>query len=94
MVLDENGHEVRLWGNDPQQIKEINEQHTNEHYLPGAKLSESIVAYTDLKAAIGDADALLFGRWGEIFADDIVAAAMIDVAVTTARRRASTWRRS
>ena len=60
MVLDENGHEVRLWGNDPQQIKEINEQHTNEHYLPGAKLSESIVAYTDLKAAIGDADALLF----------------------------------
>ena len=43
MVLDENGHDVRLWGNDPKQIKEINEQHTNEHYLPGAKLSEAIV---------------------------------------------------
>ena len=26
MVLDENGHEVRLWGNDPQQIKEIKEK--------------------------------------------------------------------
>jgi len=60
MVLDENGHDVRLWGNDPKQIKEINEQHTNEHYLPGAKLSEAIVAYTDLKAAIQEADALLF----------------------------------
>lgn len=60
MVLDENGHDVRLWGNDPKQIKEINEQHTNEHYLPGAKLSEAIVAYTDLKAAIKEADALLF----------------------------------
>jgi glycerol-3-phosphate dehydrogenase (NAD(P)+) len=60
MVLDENGHDVRLWGNDPKQIKEINEQHTNEHYLPGAKLSEAIVAYTDLKAAINEADALLF----------------------------------
>ncbi|HEX5351368.1 MAG TPA: NAD(P)H-dependent glycerol-3-phosphate dehydrogenase [Trichococcus sp.] len=60
MVLDENGHDVRLWGNDPKQIKEINERHTNEHYLPGAKLSEAIVAYTDLKAAINEADALLF----------------------------------
>jgi len=60
MVLDENGHEVRLWGNDPEQAKEINEQHTNAHYLPGAKLSEAIVAYTDLKAAIANADALLF----------------------------------
>ena len=60
MVLDENGHDVRLWGNDPKQIKEINEQHTNEHYLPGAKLSEAIVGYTDLKAAIKEADALLF----------------------------------
>lgn len=60
MVLDENGHEVRLWGNDPKQIKEINEEHTNEHYLPGAKLSEAIVGYTDLKAAIKEADALLF----------------------------------
>lgn len=60
MVLDENGHEVRLWGNDPQQINEINEQHTNEHYLGGAKLSEAIVGYTDLKAAIKEADALLF----------------------------------
>lgn len=60
MVLDENGHEVRLWGNDPQQIQEINEQHTNEHYLPGARLSEAIVGYTDLKAAISGADALLF----------------------------------
>ncbi|MGB7474297.1 NAD(P)H-dependent glycerol-3-phosphate dehydrogenase [Trichococcus sp.] len=60
MVLDENGHDVRLWGNDPKQIKEINEQHTNEHYLPGAKLSEAIVGYTNLKAAINEADALLF----------------------------------
>ncbi len=28
-VLNDNGHEVRLWGNIPEQIDEINEKHTN-----------------------------------------------------------------
>lgn len=60
MVLDENGHKVRLWGNSPDQQKEINEQHTNHHYLSDVVLSESIVAYTDLEEAIEGADAIVF----------------------------------
>ena len=28
-VLNDNGHEVRIWGNIPEQIDEINEKHTN-----------------------------------------------------------------
>ena len=28
-VLNDNGHEVRIWGNIPEQIDEINENHTN-----------------------------------------------------------------
>ena len=60
MVLDENGHEVRLWGNDPEQQKEINEKHTNHHYLPDVVLSESVVAYTDLEKALEGAGAIVF----------------------------------
>ena len=33
MVLADNGHEVRLWGHKPNQINEINQDHTNEKYL-------------------------------------------------------------
>ncbi|MFV0558408.1 MAG: NAD(P)H-dependent glycerol-3-phosphate dehydrogenase [Enterococcus sp.] len=59
-VLSENGHEVRIWGHDPAQIDEINNYHTNRHYLPKLKIPENIVAYTDLKAAIAEVDAILF----------------------------------
>jgi len=59
-VLDENGHEVRVWGNNHEQIDEINHTHTNKHYLPDVKLSPSIVAYTDMEQALNQADAILF----------------------------------
>ncbi len=29
--LNDNGHEVRIWGNIPEQIDEINEKHTNTY---------------------------------------------------------------
>lgn len=60
MVLEENGHEVRLWGHNPEQIREINEQHTNTHYLPDIRLNEAIKGYTDLPQALEGADAVLF----------------------------------
>lgn len=59
-VLNDNGHEVRLWGNIPDQIAEINEQHTNRHYFKDIVLDPSIVAYTDLEAALDQVDAILF----------------------------------
>lgn len=60
MVLSENGHHVNIWGNVPAQIDEINKKHTNEHYLPGLKLRETIVAYTKLEEALKDVDFILF----------------------------------
>lgn len=59
-VLAENGHDVRIWGNLPAQINEINTYHTNRHYLPDNKIPDSIVAYTDLAEAIAECDAILF----------------------------------
>lgn len=60
MVLNENGHEVRLWGNHANQMQEINEKHSNSHYLPDVLLDENIKGYTDLKAAVKNVDVVLF----------------------------------
>lgn len=60
LVLEENGHDVRLWGNNVDQMREINEEHTNTRYLPDVKLAGGIKGYTDLSAAIKDVDAILF----------------------------------
>lgn len=59
-VLNDNGHEVRIWGNIPAQIKEINEEHTNKHYFKDVVLDDKIVAYDDLEAALDGVDAVLF----------------------------------
>lgn len=59
-VLNDNGHEVRLWGNIQEQIDEINSKHTNTRYFKEAVLDENIKATTDLSEALDDVDAILF----------------------------------
>jgi len=59
-VLSENGHQVTIWGNNPAQIDEINNYHTNRHYLPDLKLPQNIVGCKEMSEAITDADAVLF----------------------------------
>ena len=59
-VLNDNGHEVRIWGNIPDQIDEINNQHTNKRYFKDILLDEKIKAYHDLEETLKDVDAVLF----------------------------------
>lgn len=59
-VLAENGHDVRIWGNNEAQINEINTYHTNRHYLPDIKIPASIRGENELATAIDGADAILF----------------------------------
>ncbi|WP_373774328.1 NAD(P)H-dependent glycerol-3-phosphate dehydrogenase [Streptococcus ferus] len=59
-VLNDNGHEVRIWGNIPDQIDEINEQHTNKRYFKDIVLDENIKAYKDLGETLAGVDAVLF----------------------------------
>ena len=59
-VLNDNGHEVRIWGNIAEQIDEINNQHTNKRYFKDVVLSEEIKAYHDLNDALENVDAVLF----------------------------------
>ncbi|TCZ81227.1 NAD(P)H-dependent glycerol-3-phosphate dehydrogenase [Paenibacillus albiflavus] len=58
-VLADNDIDVVLWSRREEQVKEINDHHTNEHFLPGAKLPERIVATTSLEDAVKDAVAVL-----------------------------------
>lgn len=59
-VLNDNGHEVRIWGNLDAQIDEINQKHTNCQYFKDIVLDEKIKAYKDLNEALDGVDAVLF----------------------------------
>lgn len=52
---------VCLWARDPETVVEINEKHTNEKYLPGAKLPKNLRATSDIAEAVRAADVLVMG---------------------------------
>lgn len=59
-VLNDNGHQVCLWGDSQKQIDEINQKHTNTRYFKDIVIDEKIKATTDLKEALKDVNAILF----------------------------------
>lgn len=58
-VLAENGHDIRLWSHNSEQVAEINTQHTNKRYLKDAQLNEHLVAYADMATAVEDVQIIL-----------------------------------
>jgi glycerol-3-phosphate dehydrogenase (NAD(P)+) len=52
---------VKLWARSPETVTEINAQHTNEKYLPGARIPEKLIATTDIGEAVRDADLIVMG---------------------------------
>ncbi|MEW8986428.1 MAG: NAD(P)-binding domain-containing protein, partial [Bacillus sp. (in: firmicutes)] len=52
IVLADNGHEVRLWGHNADQIDEINQTHSNKKYLPDIELPVAIKGYSSLAEAL------------------------------------------
>ena len=50
-----------MWARNAKTVDDINQNHRNEKYLPGAKLTESLKATTSIKEAIQDADVLVMG---------------------------------
>lgn len=59
-LLVTNGHHVQLWGNNQTVADEINQQHTNQHYLPDFKLDERLHATLDLDEALEQVDVILY----------------------------------
>ena len=60
MVLADNGHTVRLWGNEEDHVKEINREQANNRYLPGVELPKGITAYYDLEEALEGVETVVF----------------------------------
>ena len=60
MVLEENGHDVRIWSHKAKQADEINFKHTNKFYLPAVVLADSIKATHHIEEAIKDVDVIVF----------------------------------
>lgn len=50
-----------IWARDAATVEEINTKHSNEKYLPGAKLPERLRATADLAEAVSDVDVLVMG---------------------------------
>ena len=58
-VLVENGHQVKLWSRNADQVQEMNQDHTNHRYLPNLTYQVGLEATTDMTAAVKDASLVL-----------------------------------
>lgn len=50
-----------MWARNEKTVKEINDFHRNEKYLPGAKLSPNLKSTNSIKKAVEDADVVVMG---------------------------------
>jgi glycerol-3-phosphate dehydrogenase (NAD(P)+) len=60
VLLDENGHRVRLWEFYEEFAEALRRERENKRFLPGIAVPESISIETDIGAALSDADLVLF----------------------------------
>ena len=60
-LLCRRDHEVLLWARNPEVAAEVDEQRTNEAYLPGALLPNRLGATADLEKAARHAELLVVG---------------------------------
>ena len=52
---------ITMWARDQATVDEINTQHTNSKYLPGAVLPERVKATTDIEEAVANMDVIIMG---------------------------------
>ncbi|MBL7813752.1 MAG: NAD(P)H-dependent glycerol-3-phosphate dehydrogenase [Saprospiraceae bacterium] len=50
-----------MWARDAHSVEDINKNHRNEKYLPGATLNETLRATTSIKEAVREADVIIMG---------------------------------
>ena len=60
---------VSMWARSKDTVEEINQHHTNEKYLPGAKLHPNLVAHERLEDVVVSADVLVMGVPSNSFRD-------------------------
>lgn len=52
ITLARNGHQVVLWGHDPKHIQKLQQERSNQVFLPGVSFPDSLSLETDLKSAV------------------------------------------
>ena len=55
-LLNKNGHTVKMWSKNNEEVEIINTQHTIDRYLPGFIIPEAIVVYNDIEKALESAE--------------------------------------
>ena len=58
-----------LWARNKDTVREINEQHTNSKYLPGAKLNKNLKASSSIEDTVKNADVIVVGIPSQHFRD-------------------------
>ena len=59
-IIAKNAH-ATLWARNQETVNEINEHHTNNKYLPNAKLTRSLKASNSIEETVKDADLIVVG---------------------------------
>jgi hypothetical protein len=52
LLLARNGHTVRLWGHDPEEVAPLRRERENRRYLPGIPFPAALTAGADLAEAV------------------------------------------
>ena len=58
-VLGRKGHDVSLWSFDVEAARQINEEKSNNVFLPGVKIPENVKAYSDLEETMKGAEYMI-----------------------------------
>jgi glycerol-3-phosphate dehydrogenase (NAD(P)+) len=65
---------VRIWARDQETVSEINKNHSNEKYLPGASLNRKLEAAHSIEEVSAGADVLVMGIPSQHFRDVLLQA--------------------
>lgn len=58
-MLVENGHDVKLWSRNQEQVDQLNNEHVNPHYMKDLVYSDKLVATSDMADAVKGAQVIL-----------------------------------
>lgn len=59
LQLARNGHQVRLWGRNPDDLAKLQADRENARYLPGAAFPDTLTVVSDLAACVDGVDDVL-----------------------------------
>ncbi|EQA45155.1 glycerol-3-phosphate dehydrogenase (NAD(+)) [Leptospira broomii serovar Hurstbridge str. 5399] len=68
-LLADKGYEVTLWARSKDLVREINEHHQNEKYLPGIRLPDNLNASPNLEDAVKNKDMIVSAPPSHVITD-------------------------